>query len=203
MKILFINGENKKNGLVQQAFSVMQKICKEDDIEYDTVWIDEHHDHPCTACGKCIKRRKCIFDGVNEIADKADEYSGLIAGGSVLYGSLNQEMISFMERLTRSANDRFAYKVGASLLSVRKGSTEDAYKKLNHFMSLSNMVVLSNQDCGFLLGNEEGNLSETDETRITSIMENVIWIMKAIKLAEENKIIHSLNPVVKITDFMR
>ena len=203
MKILFINGEKKDNGLIQQAFSLMQKICDENDIEYDTVLIDEHHDHPCTACGKCIKRRKCIFEGVNEIAEKADEYTGLIIGGSVLYGSLNKETVSFMERLMRSANERFTYKAGASLLSVRKGSVKDAYAELNHYLSLSNMVIAGNQDCGALHGSEEGVLSETDVITGTTVIENVIWLMKASALAEENKITHSLNPVEKITDFMR
>lgn len=203
MKILFINGEKKENGLIQQAFSFMQKICNENNIDYDTVWIDEHHDHPCTACGKCIKRRKCIFEGVNEIADKADEYAGLIIGGSVLYENLNKETVFFMERLMRSANEQFAYKAGASLLSVRKGSVKEAYAQMNHFMSLSNMVIAGNQTCGALHGSGEGILDETDITTASTVIEDVIWLMKASALAEENKITHSLNPVVKITDFMR
>lgn len=203
MKILFINGEKKVNGLIQQAFSLMQKICNENDIDYDAVLIDEHHDHPCTACGKCIKRRKCIFEGINEIADRADEYTGVIIGGSVLYENLNKETVSFMERMMRSANERFAYKTGASILSVRKGSAVEAYAKLNYLMSLSNMVIAGNQGCGALHGNEEGTLGEADITMITSVIENVIWLMKASVLAEENKITHSLNPVVKITDYMR
>lgn len=197
MKILFINGENKENGLIQQAFSYMQSRCDENGIAYDTIMVDEHHDHPCTACGKCIKRRACIFEGVNETLNKADEYTGVIVGGTVLYDSLNRETVSFMDRLMRAGNERFSYKVGASLISARKGKKEEAYTQLNHYMDLADMVVVGNQNCGTLTGNEE------DEMIITTVIDNIIWLMKAIELANDNKIKHSINPVLKITDFMR
>ena len=203
MKILFINGENRENGLISQAQNICQKICEENGIELVSVEIDENRNHPCTACGKCIRQRHCIFEGINDLLEQADTFDGLIVCGSVWYGRVNGETVSFMERLMRSGNERFACRVGTVPLSTRKSRAEAAYGELNHFFAYADMIVVTDQSFGTLKGNEDGELSSTDIESVDRIVENMIWMMKAIDSKKAEADLPSADRVVKLIDFMR
>ena len=69
MKILMINGEAEHNGIMEQAMDVIASFCKDNGMTSDIVVVDQNHNQPCIACGKCYRKRRCQFPGINEILD--------------------------------------------------------------------------------------------------------------------------------------
>ena len=62
MKVLFLNTSEEENGLLSKGIALCCAKLAEAEIEYDVRWVKDVH--PCTSCGKCLKRRRCLFDGI-------------------------------------------------------------------------------------------------------------------------------------------
>ena len=76
----------------------------------------------CISCNRCSEEGRCIFDDlVNEVAPKFEEADGLVVGSPVYYASPNGTIISFMDRLFYSTQFSKHMKVGASVVSCRRG----------------------------------------------------------------------------------
>lgn len=196
MKVLLINTSEEENGTLQQALQLCSTFLNELNIESEIIHVKDIH--ACTGCGKCIRRRKCLWPGiVNEIAEVSDTFEGMIVGSDVMYGELSKTSINFMECLFRSANEKFVGKVGASLLHTHKGYSLDAYNQLNSYYSSSCMPVITGRHY-----NTIHTLDEIDKKEIKDLCMNMCWLLKSIQLGKENNILSS-EEVDKLDEFMK
>ena len=77
MKVLFLNTSEEENGLLSKGIALCCAKPAEAEIEYDVRWVKDVH--PCTSCGKCLKRRRCLFDGIiNELHEHSEEFDALM-----------------------------------------------------------------------------------------------------------------------------
>lgn len=153
-KVILLNGSPKANGCTATALNEMIKIFEQEGVETEVIQIGNKDIRGCVACGYCGKNGKCVFnDLVNEVAVKFEKADGLVVGSPVYYSSPNGTILSFMDRLFYSTSYSKQMKVGAAVVSARRGGNTASFDVLNKYFTISGMPVASstywNQVHGF------------------------------------------------------
>lgn len=153
-KVLLLNGSPKANGCTATALNEMIKIFEQEGVETEVIQIGNKDIRGCVACGYCGKNGKCVVDDlVNEVAVKFEKADGLVVGSPVYYGSPNGTILAFMDRLFYSTSYSKQMKVGAAIVSARRGGNTASFDVLNKYFTISGMPVASstywNQVHGF------------------------------------------------------
>ncbi len=143
-KVLLLNGSPHAKGCTAAALNEMIKVFKEEGIETETVQVGSKPIRGCIACGRCESLGHCVFDDlVNETAPKLEAADGLVIGSPVYYGSPNGTILSFLDRLFYSTSFSKHMKVGASVVSCRRGGNTASFDALNKYFTISSMPVAS------------------------------------------------------------
>ena len=142
----------------------------------------------CIACNSCGESGKCIFnDLVNEVAPKFESADGLVIGSPVYYGSPNGALLSFLDRLFYSTHFPKQMKVGASVVSCRRGGNTASFDVLNKYFTISGMPVVSstywNQVHGFSAEDVKKDLEGLQTMR--NLARNMAFLIRAIQAEKE------------------
>lgn len=141
-KVLLLNGSPHAKGCTAAALDEMVKIFSEEGIETETVQIGSKAIRGCIGCNRCGSLGKCVFDDlVNEVAPKFEAADGLVIGSPVYYGSPNGTILSFLDRLFYSTPFLKHMKVGAAVVSCRRGGNTASFDALNKYFSISSMPI--------------------------------------------------------------
>lgn len=183
-KVLLINGSPKKNGCTATALKEMAVTFEKQGIEVETIHIGNKAIRGCIACKSCKKTGKCVFndDIVNEVAEKFESADGIVLGSPVYYASPNGTIISFMDRLMYSTPYSKHMKVGAVVVSARRGGNTATFDVLNKYFSITGMPIATstywNQVHGFtaedVMKDAEGLQTMRNLARNMSFMINAI-----------------------------
>ncbi|MCR5794831.1 MAG: flavodoxin family protein [Solobacterium sp.] len=187
MKVLLINGSPKANGCTARALKEVETALQKEGIETETIHVGNKDVRGCIACGSCSKTGKCVFnDIVNETAVKFEEADGLVIGSPVYYASANGTLVSFLDRLFYSTSFSKKMKVGASVVSCRRGGNTATFDELNKYFTISQMPVVSskywNMVHGFTAEDVEKDLEGLQTMRVLG--RNMAFLIKAISLAK-------------------
>lgn len=160
-------------------------ILNENGIETEKLWLGKKAVPDCIACMKCQETGKCVFsDQVNEIAARIDEYAGIVVGSPVYYGGPNGRLTSFLDRLFFSIPDeKFEGKLGASIVSCRRGGASAAFERLNQYFLMENMHVVSSQYWNQVHGSSADEVRQDEEGLQTmrTLARNIAWLLKSIE----------------------
>ncbi|SFQ30536.1 Multimeric flavodoxin WrbA [Lachnospiraceae bacterium XBB1006] len=188
-KVLLLNGSPRENGCTATALKEMISVFEKEGVETELIQIGKGPVRGCVACGACEKLGKCVFDDdlVNEVSEKFKVADGLVVGSPVYYGSPNGTVLSFLDRLFYSSNYGKHMKVGAAVVSARRGGNTASFDVLNKYFSISGMPIATstywNQVHGFtaedVLKDKEGLQT------MRNLARNMTFMMKAIADAEE------------------
>lgn len=141
-KVLLLNGSPHAKGCTAAALDEMVKFFSEEGIETETVQIGSKAIRGCIGCNRCGSLGKCVFDDlVNEVAPKFEAADGLVIGSPVYYGSPNGTILSFLDRLFYSTPFPKHMKVGAAVVSCRRGGNTASFDALNKYFSISSMPI--------------------------------------------------------------
>lgn len=191
-KVLFINGSPNENGCVSTAMDEVITILNDNGIQTEKIWLGKKAMPDCMACMKCQETGKCVFqDQVNEIASEIDEIGGIIVGSPVYYGGPNGRLTSFLDRLFFSIPDeKFNGKLGASIVSCRRGGASAAFERLNQYFLMENMHVVSSQYWNQVHGFSAEDVKKDEEGLQTmrTLGRNIVWLLKAIESGEKSNI---------------
>ena len=187
-KVLLLNGSPKQNGCTARALEEVEKALNKNGIDTEIIHIGNKNIRGCIACGKCREQGFCAFsDLVNEVAPKFRESDGLIIGSPVYYGSPAGTALSFMDRLFYSTSFSKHLKVGAAVVSCRRGGNTATFDALNKYFTISGMPIASstywNQVHGFTASDVERDLEGLQTMR--NLGTNMAFMIKAIKDAKE------------------
>lgn len=187
-KVLIINGSPHTKGCTARALEEMVKIFDSEKIETEIVQVGNKDIRGCISCGTCEENGKCVFDDlVNETAAKLKEADGLVIGSPVYYGSPNGSLLSFLDRLFYSTPFSKRMKVGAAVVSCRRGGNTASFDVLNKYFTISSMPVASsnywNQVHGFTAEDVEKDLEGLQIMR--NLARNMSFMIKAIEDAKE------------------
>lgn len=188
MKVLLLNGSPHAQGSTYTALHEMEKIFAENGIETEMVHVGNQAIRGCVACGTCRKNGKCVFDDiVNELAVKFEECDGMVVGSPVYYASANATLIALLDRLFYSTGFDKRMKVGASVVSARRGGLSSTFDELNKYFTISGMPVASGQYWNSIHGNNAEEAMQDGEglQSMRTLASNMAFLMKSIALGKE------------------
>ena len=188
MKVLLINGSPRTDGCVSRALSEVGETLEKEGIETERINIGNKDIHGCIACGYCKKNGKCVFDDiVNQTAEKFKDADGLIVGAPVYYGSPNGSVLSFMDRLFYSSPFLKQMKVGAAVVSARRGGNTSSFDVLNKYFTISGMPIASSTYWNMVHGFTKEDVEKDKEGLQTmrNLGRNVAFLIKAINAERE------------------
>ena len=188
-KVLLLNGSPHVHGCTATALEEMVKVFQAEGIETEIIQVGSRSIRGCASCGYCEKNGKCVFgdDLVNETAEKFREADGLVVGSPVYYGSPNGSILSFMDRLFYSTPFSKHMKVGAAVVSCRRGGNSASFDALNKYFTISGMPVASstywNQVHGFTAEDVKKDLEGLQTMR--NLARNMAFLIRALADAKE------------------
>lgn len=183
MKVLMINGSPHEKGCTYTALKEVEGTLANHGIESEMLYLGKVGIAGCIGCGKCRETGKCIFqDKVNEVAEKLDEYDAIIVGSPVYYSGPSGQVTAFLDRLFYSNSKRMAGKLGAAVVSCRRGGASAAFDRLNKYFTISNMPIVSSQYWNQVHGNTPEEVMQDLEGLQTmrTLGENMAWLLKCI-----------------------
>lgn len=187
-KVLLLNGSPHVHGCTAAALEEMIKVFEEEGVETELIQVGIKEIRGCVACGSCSLTGKCVFDDlVNEVAAKFEKADGLVVGSPVYYGSPNGTILSFMDRLFYSTEFSKQMKVGAAVVSCRRGGNTASFDALNKYFTISGMPVASSQYWNSAHGGAPGQAEEDLEGLQTmrTLANNMVFLMRSIELGKE------------------
>ncbi len=187
-KVLLLNGSPKADGCTATALKEMIAVFNEEGIDTEIIQVGNKDIRGCVSCGYCEKNDKCVVnDLVNEVASKFEQADGLVVGSPVYYSSPNGTILSFMDRLFYSTSFSKQMKVGAAVVSCRRGGNTATFDVLNKYFTISGMPVASstywNQVHGFTAEDVKKDLEGLQTMR--NLARNMSFMIKAFADAKE------------------
>ena len=192
MKILMINGSPNEHGCTDAALQEIAQTLSGNGVESEILWLGKKPMQDCVACYQCQMTGKCVFnDLVNETSARLDEFDGIVVGSPVYYGGPNGRLTSFLDRLFLSADkSKLQGKIGASVVSCRRGGASAAFERLNQYFLMTNMNLASsqywNQVHGFTA--EDARKDEEGMQTMRTLGQNIAFLVKASAAAKDNGI---------------
>lgn len=182
-KILLLNGSPHAKGCTATALQEMISVFGAEGMETELIQIGNKEIRGCIGCGSCGRTGKCVFDDlVNEIAPKFEAADGLVVGSPVYYGSPNGTVLALMDRLFYSTHFSKHMKVGAAVVSARRGGNTASFDVLNKYFTISGMPVASstywNQVHGFTAEDVRKDLEGLQTMR--NLARNMSFLIRAI-----------------------
>lgn len=183
MKVIAFNGSPHQDGVVAKGISLMRAELEKEGISVEPIHVGGMNIHGCVDCRKCKTLGHCAISGdiVNGCFEKLKEADGLILGCPVYYGGIAGAFKCFLDRLFFPGPD-MKYKVGATVVSLRRSGGIATFHQLNNYLNLAQMIITPGIYWEVIHGNTPEEL-EGDKEGL-QIMEiqgrNMAWLLKAL-----------------------
>ena len=191
MKVLLINGSPHEKGCTNEALLEVAGALEKNGVQTVMVHIGTKPIAGCIACKSCTKTGKCFVneDKVNEIIEMLPEIDGIVVGSPVYYAAPSGQICAFLDRLFY-AGSGFAGKVGAAIVSCRRGGASAAFDVLNKYFTINCMPVAPSQYWNQVHGSAPEDVRKDEEGMQTmrTLGNNMAWMIKCFKVGKENGI---------------
>ncbi len=189
MKVVAFNGsarpEGNTNILIKKVFEQLEA----EGIETELIQLSEKNIGGCKACYGCFqtKDKKCVVDDdMNSLIEKMFEADAIILGSPTYFANVSTETKALIDRagLVSIANDRMLKrKIGAAVVSVRRGGAVHVFNSINHFFFINQMVVPGSVYWNFGIGLKPGDVEGDDEgiKTMEELGKNMAWLLKKVK----------------------
>ena len=189
MKVVAFNGSPRKDGntaiMIRQAF----KPLISEGIETEMIQLSGEHLWGCTACYQCFaqKNKKCAVttDILNHCIEKILEADAILLASPTYFGDLTSELKALIDRagMVARANDSlYKRKIGAAIVTARKGGAIHTFDSINHFFLISQMIIPGSHYWNMGYGRDKGEVEKDDEglQTMTILGQNMAWLLKKI-----------------------
>ncbi len=204
-KVLLINGSPHASGCTYTALKEVASTLEKKAVETEIYQIGTKPVAGCIACGRCSAAGNCIFnDGVNRIVSRLDEYSAIVVGSPVYYSGASGQLCSFLDRLFYTAGSRMAGKLGAAVVSCRRGGATAAFERLNKYFEISSMHTVGSQYWNQVHGHTPEDVMKDEEGLQTmrTLALNMAWLIKCIEAGEREGIERPVYEKRLVTNFI-
>lgn len=191
MKVILVNGGPHKEGCTYTALKEVEKQLNKNDIETEIFWLGVKPVAGCIGCGSCKNTGKCFVDDkVNEFIEKAKEADGFVFGTPVHFASATGAITSFMDRVFYAGKQIFQNKLGACVVSCRRGGATSTFDQLNKYFTINNMPIVSSQYWNMVHGNTPEEVVKDEEGMQTmrTLGNNMAWLLKCIEQGRKSGI---------------
>ena len=205
MKVLLVNGGPHKEGCTYTALTEVAKTLNEEGIDTEIFWIGNKPVGGCIACKKCKDLGKCVFnDVVNDFIEKAKEADGFIFGSPVHFAAISGSMSSFLDRVFYGRRKLFSNKLGAGVVSCRRGGATSSFDELNKYFGMNNMPIVTSQYWNMVHGTNPEEVKKDEEGMQTmrTLANNMAWLLKCIEAGKNVGIEFPKNEEIIATNFI-
>ena len=187
-KILLLNGSARAKQCTGTALAEMIGVFEAEGVETELVQIGGKDVKGCMGCNFCRDVGRCVINDLeNEVAPKFEAADGLVIGSPVYYASPNGALLAFLDRLFYSTSFSKHMKVGAAVVSCRRGGATATFDVLNKYFTISGMPIAPstywNQVHGFTADDVKKDLEGLQCMR--NLARNMVFMIKAIADAKE------------------
>jgi len=189
-KVVAFSGSARKDGntalLVKAVFAELEKA----GVGTELVQLAGRPLRGCVACMRCFQRqdRRCAVSGdpVNSYIAKMLAADGVILASPTYFADASPEIMALVSRagMTSRANGHMLRrKVGAAVVAVRRGGAVHAFDSLNHFFTISQMIVVGSSYWNMGLGREKGDVLKDEEGMETMrvLGQNMAWLLARLR----------------------
>ena len=194
MKALLINGSPHEHGCTYTALCEVQKALTAEGVDSEILWIGTDPVQSCIGCGACAANgSRCVFsdDPVNAALDKMASCDALIVGSPVHYAAASGAITAFLGRMFYAGGRTMRHKVGATLVSARRGGTTAALDQLQKFFIIAGLPLAPSQYWPMVHGNTPDEVMQDEEGLQTmrTTGRNVAWMVKSFAIARKNGVL--------------
>lgn len=186
LKITAFNGSARKDGntaiLLKTALAELSKA----GFETELVQLAGKPLRGCTACGGCFKNKdkRCVQpdDGMNGYIEKMDKSAGILIGSPTYFADVSSETKALIDRagfVSIANGGLLRRKAGAAVIAVRRGGAVHAFDTINHFFTISQMIIPGSNYWNVGIGREAGEVENDKEGMGTMkvLGENMAWLL--------------------------
>jgi len=189
LKVVAFSGSARKDGntaiLVRKVFRELEG----EGIKCELVQLAGKPVRGCTACYRCFKNKdkRCAVtdDIVNECIQKMTEADGIILASPTYFADASPEIMALVGRagfVNKANGDMLKRKVGAAVVAVRRAGAIHAFDSLNHFFTISQMIIVGSSYWNIGIGRETGEAEKDKEGLETmeTLGQNIAWTIKKL-----------------------
>lgn len=189
MKVAAFNGSARKDGNTAILIRAVLAELEAAGIATEMVQLAGSRIRGCTACGVCFEKkdRRCVVDDdvLNACVEKMLEADGIVLGSPTYFADVSTEMKALIDRagfVSRANDDMLCRKVGAAVVAVRRGGAIHAFDTMNHFFTISQMIIPGsrywNMGFGLRPGDVEGDAEGLETMQVLG--RNMAWLLKKL-----------------------
>jgi len=189
MKVVAFNTSARADGntaiLIKQFFKQLER----EGIKTKLIQLAGQKISGCIGCGKCMtnKDKKCAVtdDLVNEYIAQMLKSDGIIIGSPTYFADCTASAKALIERagmVSRANDNMLMRKVGAAVVAVRRGGAIHAFDTINHFFTISEMIIVGSLYWNIGIGRQIGDVEKDEEGLNTMdiLGKNMAWLLKKI-----------------------
>ena len=188
-KVLLINGSPNEKGCTALALEEIASTLKKRGIESDIKQIGKKPVAGCIACYSCARTDRSAFNAAGHEIEASLDYSGAQdAGSPVYYGSATGQICCLLDRLFFAGGRLMDGKIGACVVSCRRGGASAAFDRLNKYFLMNNMTLASSQYWNQIHGNtREEALQDAEGLQTMRVLaDNIASLMISFNEAENS-----------------
>lgn len=206
MKVLLVNGSPHEKGATYTGLKEVADALEKNGIDTEIMWLGIEPIAGCIGCNACLKTGKCFRkDKVNEFVEMIDEVDGFVFGSAVHFAASSGALSSFMDRAFYGKGARLAHKVGAAVVSCRRGGASAAFDEINKYFTIAQMPIVSSQYWNQIHGNNAEEATQDLEGMQTMrvLGNNMAYLLKCIEAGKNAGVAKpEIEPKIK-TNFIR
>lgn len=190
MKVVAFNGSARKNGNTAMMINYMFEELTKEGIETEMIQLCGEHPHGCIACYQCFKKKdgRCIVDVdcINSCVEKMVAADGIVLASPTYFADVSTEMKALIDRcgmVSRANGDMYKRKVGAAIVTQRRGGGIHAFDTMNHFFTIGQMIIVGSSYWNMGFGREKGEVANDAEAInvMRDLGRNMAWLLKKLK----------------------
>lgn len=189
LKITAFNGSARKDGNTAILLNTALAELKQQGFETELVQLAGRPLRGCTACRGCFenKDKKCVLpdDGLNGYLARMEASAGILIGSPTYFADVSSDTKALIERagyVSMANGGLFRRKAGAAVVAVRRGGAVHAFDTINHFFTISQMIIPGSNYWNVGIGRAIGEV-ENDKEGLTTMKvlgENMAWLLSKL-----------------------
>lgn len=188
-KIIAFNGSARKDGNTAILLKTALKELKKQGFDTELVQLAGRPLRGCVACGGCFKKKdkKCVQpdDGLNGYVEKMAASDGVLIGSPTYFADVTADTKALIERagfVSMANGGLFQRKAGAAVVAVRRGGAIHAFDTINHFFTITQMIIPGSNYWNVGIGREAGEVENDKEGMLTMkvLGQNMGWLLSKI-----------------------
>ncbi len=167
MRVVLVNGSPRKEMCTYTALQEVASALEKNGVETEII--------------------QASFDSeeIEKAAAEILESDGLVVGSPVYYASPTGLVLYFLDEVFNRISGKVRMKVGASVVTCRRGGAASSFDVLNKYFTISQMLVVSSNYWNMVHGNtpEEVRKDEEGMQTLRLLGENMAYVIKALDKA--------------------